>query len=383
MTIYSEMYGVVDHNKFEFYGQTNGVRDYPEAYGDTAFSQPTQFGTANFVFIEDNVFNGGFVNDCNNGGREVARYNYYSANPNDPVADSGAIQTHEISQGVSRYRGCRALERYHNYAYNPTPSSPEYGAGDAGSGTGLHWANTISTGYNYDIVTQYIGRELAANNCGAGANHAGGCPASPSSFGYCGTGSTGVTSSWDGNSNPTTGYPCMGETGRGQGDLVNNANFPSAANSVSGTQSWPHEKREPWYIWNETMAGGSALIANPAWNGVQMKPDRNFYAQVANTPNSSPTSPFNGTTGTGFGTLANRPTTCTAGPGGTYDTSPTGSYGVGYFATDQNTLYVCTSTNTWTAIYQPYAYPHPLTAGGTTLSGNTPTAPTGLVAIVQ
>jgi hypothetical protein len=114
-----------------------------------------------------------------------------------------------------------------------------------------------------------------------------------------------------------------------------------------------------------------------------MNANQAYYCQVSASAQSNPTTPFNGTVGTGFGTLANRPTTCTAGPGGTYDTSPTGSYGVGYFATDQKTLYVCTSTNTWTAIYQPYTYPHPLTAGGTTLSENPPTAPTGLVATVQ
>ncbi len=34
-----------------------------------------------------------------------------------------------------------------------------------------------------------------------------------------------------------------------------------------------------------------------------------------------------------------------------------------YFATDQNTLYKCMSTNTWTKFYTPYCYPHPLVSG--------------------
>lgn len=73
---------------------------------------------------------------------------------------------------------------------------------------------------------------------------------------------------------------------------------------------------------------------------------------------------FNGTSGVGCGTLANRPSTCTTG--------------VGYWATNQScsdltgmvganptnsisgTLYKCAFTNTWTSYYTPLTYPHPL-----------------------
>jgi hypothetical protein len=85
--------------------------------------------------------------------------------------------------------------------------------------------------------------------------------------------------------------------------------------------------------------------------------NRDYYGEVSQSAQSSPTSPFNGTVGTGYGTLANRPTTCTQG--------------VGYWATDQGNwnrsgaggqgeLFVCTSTNTWSLYYTPYTYPHPL-----------------------
>jgi hypothetical protein len=55
---------------------------------------------------------------------------------------------------------------------------------------------------------------------------------------------------------------------------------------------------------------------------------------------------FDGTVGVGVGILSARPATCTVG--------------VGYWASDQNKLYRCTSTNAWTVFYTPYAYPHPL-----------------------
>lgn len=75
---------------------------------------------------------------------------------------------------------------------------------------------------------------------------------------------------------------------------------------------------------------------------------------------SNPTTPFNGTSGSGHGTLANRPTTCTVGVGywatnqGSWDMSGGGNQGL---------LYKCTSTNTWTLFFTPACYPHPLITG--------------------
>jgi hypothetical protein len=87
---------------------------------------------------------------------------------------------------------------------------------------------------------------------------------------------------------------------------------------------------------------------------------------------------FNGTAGIGMGPLGNRPATCTIG--------------VGYWATNQSTtnlsgmtgdhapnplsgtFYKCTGTNTWTAYYSPYTYPHPLRSGVTKSSLPTGTA---------
>ena len=96
-----------------------------------------------------------------------------------------------------------------------------------------------------------------------------------------------------------------------------------------------------------------------------------YYQQFG--ANGEPGS-FDGTRGVGQGLLAARPATCTAG-------AEPNTNGVGYWATDTNTLYVCNPTNTWTAYYTPYTYPHPLTTGGT--SGASVNPPTGLVATVE
>ena len=376
-SIFSAITGVADHNIGFLRGESNGVRLYPEPNGFVAWSQPTNFGNSNWFFVENNVTSGGFINDCNQGGRMVLRYNTLSANPNE--GDTGGWQGHQTSQGTPSLLGCRALEVYHNYVFNPTPSTPQSSVGGGGQ-TGLAWGNIIGAGYNWDL-NFWLARSLSSNNCGGGAGNVGACAAPPNGYGYCGSASTGVLSAWDGNSD-STGYPCLSATGRGQGDLLSGSSFPNIVDSVTGTITWPHQKLEPWYSWNETIASGN-IASYSNWNGNAPVANRDAYTQVSTSPNSSPTSPFNGTTGTGFGTLANRPTTCTAGPGGTYGQSPTGSYGVAYFSTDNQTLYVCTATNTWTAIYTPYTYPHPLIGGTTGVGGNAPNPPTGLVVTVQ
>lgn len=115
-----------------------------------------------------------------------------------------------------------------------------------------------------------------------------------------------------------------------------------------------------------------------------VKSDRDYYNAVSSSAQVSRTSPFNGTTGMGFGTLTNRPTTCTT------NTVEQGG-GVGYWATDQGEwdstnpgpdgqLYRCSATNTWVLHYKPYPYPHPLRGegGGGGPIDMTPDAPANL-----
>ena len=64
---------------------------------------------------------------------------------------------------------------------------------------------------------------------------------------------------------------------------------------------------------------------------------------------------FDGTAGVGVGLRSDRPATCTKG--------------VGYWATDEKTLYVASANNIWSVYYKPFVYPHPLVS-------DVPTAPT-------
>jgi hypothetical protein len=126
----------------------------------------------------------------------------------------------------------------------------------------------------------------------------------------------------------------LDQPGRGKGDLVTDSN-PVA------TASWPHQAVEPAYAWGNTYNNLQQL--NLASEYPTIQENRDFYNQNSN---------FNGSSGIGVGTLANRPSTCTEG--------------VAYWATDQGsngTLYQCTAPDTWTQYYQPYVYPHPLVSG--------------------
>jgi hypothetical protein len=172
---------------------------------------------------------------------------------------------------------------------------------------------------------------------------------------------------------------CLDQPGRSGGILLSGNTTPPSP------VSYINETLDPIYEWGDTLSGaGSPNVGVVGSDTGRLITNRDWYNESVNqAAQSSPTSPFNGTTGTGHGILANRPITCTPR--------------VGYWATDQGNwnqsgsggqgeLFICTATNTWTMTYQPYTYPHPLITGGASPPSPPPTrpaAPTGLAATVQ
>jgi hypothetical protein len=359
--------GVLDHNvlqnilnSYENGIQVDGAIGDNIGNGDGTWAKPTLFGSASELYIEANYFNGGYANDCAEAGAFVERFNTF-------VNISESLQTHATKTPAGSGRGCRSSEYYHNYIASCSPT-PCDAAGGSKGGPQLVWGNILAAGQNWNEFWSVC---TDRNACEGPET------STPNGWGYCGTSvdGNGVGSPWDGNQPATNGYPCLDGLGRGMtAQALNGGNFPSRLNSVTGTIAWPQQYLEPIYLWMNTLNGKNELKIGDSVT----KQNVDIYIDNAS---------FNGTTGTGFGSLASRPSTCAAGPGGTYYTSPTGSYGVAYFATDANSgngeLYVCTATNTWTGVYQPYVYPHPLDSGGTPPSDPPPSAPAGLTATVD
>jgi hypothetical protein len=350
-----DCFGVVDHSILSNSSPyNNDATVYDPSYGggsngDGSWAQPTDLGTAKFLFFENDQFNGGAADDCTDGGRAVFRYN--------TLTNQSAFQTHPTGGGGPDERGCRAWEIYGNTATGNN-SDPQFNFDFVSSGTGVVWGNNASSGYQNFITIHSMRRDNSTYSESP----------TPTSWGYCGTSFNGTGSAWDGNSSTTTGYPCIDQPGRGQGDLITGY-MPSALNITTKTISWVHEALEPVYEWldNWTTAGGGSFLAN--YEPDVLVQNQDFYLYTGS---------FNGTSGVGSGSLSNRPTTCTVG--------------VAYWATDQGSwnqsgnggqgvLYKCTTANTWTSFYTPYTYPYPL--GTVTDSGTSVMPPTGLVATVQ
>lgn len=373
--------GVFDHDVLNIGAPsaatyTNGIRVFNHLFdtvgnADGTFMTATDWGTSHFIFLENSYIIGGYTNDCATGGRMVERYNFF-------LGPTATMQSHGTKDYAGAERGCRAQEFYHNYVSGGYPYAVIGGSG----GTWLIWGNTAASG-NWSWL-------WAGDSCRSAAGCTPGYVAPPNGWGTCGTDMNNSDSPWDGNSSTVTGYPCLDNLGRGQqAQAMNGANFSSRINVVTGTQSWPQQYLEPIYMWMNTVPSGIGIILD---QDDTTTANRDIYGDCGYTNSPGCSGGFTGAAGTGYGLLSARPATCTAGAGGTYATSPTGSYGVAYWATDANSgsgeLYVCTATNTWTPVYEPYAYPHPLDGGTAPSTGNSPSSeapqpPTGLSATVQ
>lgn len=365
ITVTDAVLGVADHNYFNAtssllhfaYEFTNGSmwNGDTSGLGHGAFADSSHWGTSEFFYVEDSYFYyGTYVTDCEDGGRFVVRYS---------TIVNATLNEHGTAGSPGR--GCRAVEAYGNTISYPNDSN---GYSDVAvgvnSGGAIVWGNTVSN--NMYIVQSDDLRDGNGTYSEA---------APPSGWGYCGSAQSGVTSSWDQNTS-SSGYACLDQAGRGQGDLVTGSSFPSIANSVLGGQTWPREALDPLYVWDNTynVANGGSIFHDAT--GGKVADNRDVYQQFGTYGEPGT---FNGTAGIGQGTYSQITSTCTAGSSSNTTLYNSGAPGVGYWATDQNTLYVCTATNTWTAYYTPYTYPNPLTAA----SGAAPSPPTNVTAVAH
>jgi hypothetical protein len=363
------MFGVVDHTTTVeavsgspplaqvAFPSWNGVGDW----GDNSFATADTFGTVQAVYIENNSMSGvrGSDNDVgtptlNVGGeRFVCRFNTIA----NMSGTGGCGGPHGTAWG-GRFRGIRQNESYYNTVTSLSSSGCDTIDGLL-SGTGYYLSNSVND--STFTCSAFLSLEIARFAQNSAPWNA--CDG---------------TQPWDQSPWNSTTSACLDQPGSGAGaagSLFTNQNPPTLASSPStpcstSGQCWPNPALDPVYQAGEFVTGGSQpfnfITVNGGSSATRVVANVNYYAEVSMTAQTSATSPFNGTTGTGYGTLARRPTTCTTGVG--YWATDTGTWNT--YNSQQGTLYKCSSTNTWSTLFTPYTYPHPLetTSGSVTLS---------------
>jgi len=264
-------YGLVDHNVFDWYQgivirhsfglnseDCSGLgSNYATYAGNFASSLPADFGTNNFVFVEDNTFtsyrNDGVPMDVYDssagGGRVVFRYNNVK---------NGRFYNHWT-------RGCevaaQVMEVYNNsWTLGSTSNADPGQVARIEGGTGVFFNNysTYNNGAPYIVLDDRRSGGFGgpvSNEAGAGT------------WGYCDG-----THKWDGNAGDPSapGWPCLGQIGRAPG--------VSLAALAAGTAE---QASAPFYLWNNGTDPGCAT-GGGCTNSIGAYPAPASY--IRNTP---------------------------------------------------------------------------------------------------
>jgi hypothetical protein len=414
--------------------------------GDNSWAQPDSFGSANQVVIENNLLYNtynlvdtelGAYGGAIGGARYTFRFNVVHAGANafDTVSGHG-LDTDGRPQGM------RQVEAYNNNIDVTGGSGNTAVASFRSGGTGLVFDNYVSAnyaangGYFNVLVDMNAFRTVYTATAGWGAcggsspydtndgtvYFTGTVSASGGSLTGTFSGTSWSTNQWapsgapysvydttqgwwgeiqSNTSNSLTVMPTISEQspyGFNNGDTVKIQRATVCADQpgrgqgtyVSGTPASAagplNQALDPIYEWNDTANGNvNGLVSTDTGRIIA---NRDYYNESMNQgAQTSQSSPFNGSSGTGHGTLANRPTSCTTGVGywatdqGNWNQSGLSGTGTGDGYGGQGQLFKCTSTNTWTLAYTPYTYPHPLVSGAT--QSATPQPPTNLTVSAQ
>jgi hypothetical protein len=143
--------GVIDHNQWTKNSNAGAIIIYGShwnepggRFGDGSWAAPTNFGSSQFLFIEDNTFNCNLpsyvlpITDAYGGSRFVVRHN---------TIHDGFVTEHG-TESTGRIRGARAVEVYNN-TYAGT--NQNHFVGGLRSGTLLFHDNSVSGYWNNPI----------------------------------------------------------------------------------------------------------------------------------------------------------------------------------------------------------------------------------------
>src|SRR5579859_7270525 len=339
-------------------------------WGDNSWASPDTFGTNQAFYIENNTFNYAVGTDVDTytsgggGGRFVCRFNTFNNISNDSNCTNHGTDT------GGRLRSGRQLEFYGNIASCASncnsmvgdrggvsivfgnlltsghvnnvhavdaqrrwrPDSPWGGCDgtqpwDTNDGT-IYYSGTIGSvsgsnpnyiitdgsnpggfapgggkAYSFRDVTKGFGYEINASSAGSFTVFA---------SGYFGTNVPAGGDSYQ----ILRATACMDQPARGAGALITgNDGFVPAINgflspviSATGKPGPVNQVLDPIYEFDDSTSGGATMKGGVAAGTNLIIANRDYYQESVNqAAQTSQTSPFNGTSGTGHGTLANRP----------------------------------------------------------------------------